>query len=439
MSDSPRVLILTYYWPPSGGAGVQRWLKFTKYLPLHGITPVIFTAQNAEYPVLDASLEKEIPINIEVIRHTIREPYTFYKRFLGKKKGDRIASGFLRDEKQRGFRQRLSVWIRGNLFIPDARKNWIKPSVRYLSKLLKHHPVNCIISTGPPHSVHLIALALKRRFDVRWIADFRDPWTKLDFYEHLKLTKCADRKHKRLERTVLTEADKIVAVTSVMVDDFGKIVDREYVHIANGYDEADFAGVPAQPDQKFTITHTGFINQARSHPFFWRTLGELCQENPAFARELKLKLIGKVDISCVQHVEVNHLAPNTEIVDYLPHHQSIEALMRSRVLYLPINNTTTARGLATGKLYEYLRAKRPILVIGPPDGEAGQIVLKTKSGHVVNFEDRDSLKRILTEWFAKHQAGTLAYPSEGIEAYSRQSLALRYAELIKTLTKSVTH
>ena len=203
-----RVLIITYYWPPKGGSGVQRWLKFSKYLRTFGYEPVVFTALEGEAPLWDESFNKDVAENMEVIKVPFWEPYGFYKKFIGKKKTEKIETGFLRENKRPKLTESLSVWIRGNLFIPDARKYWIKPSVKYLNNYLKNNPVDAMVSTGPPHSTHMIAMALKKKANIPWVADFRDPWTKIDFYRQLKLTRWADKKHKRLEKEVLTQADK---------------------------------------------------------------------------------------------------------------------------------------------------------------------------------------------------------------------------------------
>ena len=188
-----RVLIITYYWPPSGGSGVQRWLKMSKYLPEYGWQPVIYTTENAEYPIVDPSLEKDVSPEAEVIRRPITEPYTFYKKFLGIKQEETVKVGFTQEEKKKkSWKSGLSMWIRGNLFIPDARRWWVKPSVKYLKKYLQEHPVDAIISTGPPHSMHLIAMKLKEATGLPWIADFRDPWTEIDYYQDLHLTRRSD-------------------------------------------------------------------------------------------------------------------------------------------------------------------------------------------------------------------------------------------------------
>ena len=208
-----KVLIITYYWPPSGGAGVQRWLKFVKYLRGFGWEPIVYTPENPEAPATDESLLKDIPDNLTVLRTRIWEPYSLYKNFIGQKKGETINAGFLSEKKKPGIAEKISVWIRGNWFIPDARKFWIKPSIIFLSQYLKNNPVHAVVSTGPPHSMHLIALGLKKQLHLPWLADFRDPWTNIDFYDKLMLTKFSNEKHKRMELEVLKNADKVVVVS----------------------------------------------------------------------------------------------------------------------------------------------------------------------------------------------------------------------------------
>ncbi|NTW26696.1 MAG: glycosyltransferase family 4 protein, partial [Lentimicrobium sp.] len=183
-----RVLIISYYWPPSGGAGVQRWLKFVKYLRESGWEPVVYVPENPEYPAIDESLAKDIPDGIEIIKTPIWEPYSFYKKLIGAGKGERINAGFLSEKKRPGLTEQFSIWLRGNFFIPDARKFWIRPSISFLTRYLEKHPVDAIVSTGPPHSMHMIALGVKKRTGLPWLADFRDPWTNIDFYHELMLT-----------------------------------------------------------------------------------------------------------------------------------------------------------------------------------------------------------------------------------------------------------
>ena len=225
-----KVLIISYYWPPSGGAGVQRWLKFVKYLPQFGIQPHVYTPSNPEAPAQDESLQKDIPSEAVIVQQPIFEPYSFYKKFTGKK--GNINAGFLSEDKdsRQKFTEKMSIWVRGNLFIPDARVMWVKPSIKFLTKYIKENEIEVVISSGPPHSMHLIAMELKRKLNIKWIADFRDPWTNIDFYKDLMLTNWADKKHHRLEKEVLQKADEIITIGKTIASEL-EIIRGKKVHV----------------------------------------------------------------------------------------------------------------------------------------------------------------------------------------------------------------
>ena len=346
-----RVLILTYYWPPAGGAGVQRWLKFSKYLPENGWEPVIYTSIDAEYPAIDLSLEKDVDPKRIVLRTKPWEPYGFYKKALGKKKNESVSAGFISEVKKPGMLQRLAVWIRGNYFIPDARKFWIKPSVKYLSKWLSENKVDAMISTGPPHSMHLIALGLKKKFNIPWIADFRDPWTNIDFYDQLMLSSSADAKHKRLEKEVLMCADKTVTVSKSWANDFKKLCGKDISVITNGYDEEDFKlQVPAVKNE-FAFHHIGALNKDRNPHAFWKALGKAVREVPEMKSALKIRLVGKTDFSVFESVRENGLDAFVEKVEYIPHSEIISFVCSSPILLLPFNDTPNVMGIIPGKLF----------------------------------------------------------------------------------------
>ena len=427
-----RVLIITYYWPPSGGSGVQRWLKMSKYLPEFGWQPVIYTTENAEYPIVDPSLEKDVSPQAEVIRRPIKEPYSTYKKFLGIKKEETIKVGFASETKKTGWKAKMALWVRGNLFIPDARCWWVKPSVKYLKEYLKEHPVDAIISTGPPHSMHLIAMQLKEDLGIPWIADFRDPWTEIDFYDDLHLTRWADRKHHRLELEVLTKADKVVTIGWDSARGLGRLGKRNVRVILNGYDwDCSQQNQKEQVSKEFTITHLGVITPSRNAPQLWSAMKELKEEDPDFAKNLKIKLIGQVDQSVVQNLEADGLTENTELVPYIPHDEVLKAQRTSQMLLLLINNTPNAKGILTGKLFEYLAAGRPILCIGPEDGDAARVIRETRTGQTVGFEDKEQMKKVLRSLFQKYREdGLLCNTGVGIEKYSRKALAEEYGKLL---------
>ncbi len=428
-----RVLIITYYWPPSGGSGVQRWLKMSKYLPENGWQPVIYTTKDAEYPVEDPSLEKDVMPGMEVIRQPIVEPYTAYKRFLGMKKSQKVVAGFADETgKKQGWKERLAVWIRGNFFIPDARCWWVKPSVKYLKDYLKEHPVDAIISTGPPHSMHLIAMKLKESLGIPWVADFRDPWTEIDFYDELLLTRCADRKHHRLERQVLTQADKVVTVSWNWAQGLERLGERSVNVIQNGFDwSIDTQKTDTPLSKAFTLTHLGVLGPARNMPTLWQALHELAKEDAAFANDLKIRLVGQVDQSAIKDLTTLDLMNNTEIIPQVPHDQVLELQQSSQVLLLSVNRAPNAKGILTGKLYEYLASGRPILCIGPEDGDAARVLHETQGGTTVGFEDKEKMKTAVKELYHKYLKNDLSNkPCAQLDQYSRKSLAGDYARLL---------
>lgn len=428
-----RVLIITYYWPPSGGSGVQRWLKMSKYLPENDWQPVIYTAEDAEYPVEDPSLEQDVAKEAEIIRRPIVEPYTYYKKFLGMKKGEKVKAGFINEgTKKNGWKESLSVWLRGNFFIPDARCWWVKPSVKYLTGYLKEHPVDAMISTGPPHSMHLIAKALHKKFNIPWVADFRDPWTDIDFYKDLKLTRCADRKHHRLENQVLTEATKVVTVGWDCARGLERHGAKDVAVITNGYDETfvETQGrASLHQSTMFTMSHIGIIGENRNPESFWQVIGEL---TPSI--DLKIKLIGQVDNSVIESIKRNNIEKYVEIIPYIPHNQVIEEQAKSDVLLLFVNNTPNAKGILTGKIFEYMASGRPILCLGPEDGDSARILNETKTGITVDFDDKEKMKSVILDLTTKYQENQLITNDiKAVEKYSRRNLTKEFVTILNEI------
>lgn len=423
-----RVLIITYYWPPSGGAGVQRWLKFVKHLRGFGWEPVVYTPENPEAPANDDTLKEDIPEGIEVLRTKIWEPYRWYKKFTGQKPEEKVNAGFLSEKEKPGMAEKISVWIRGNLFIPDARKFWIKPSAKFLKAYLKKNPVDVIVSTGPPHSMHLIALALKKSLNTPWVADFRDPWTQIDFYDQLRLSKWADKKHHRLEKNVLTAADRVITVSPTCGKDLEKISDRPVNIITNGFDPDDFSHLSYKKSDRFELLHIGAINKDRNAKVLWKALAELCDENEDFNRKLLIKLIGKTDISARQSIKKNKLENHLQIIPYLPHKEAISHAQTASLLLLPLNNTPTVKGIVTGKLFEYLAMKKPILSIGPTDGDSAKIIRKTNAGKTFDFENKEGIKKYILDTFEKKSEFS---ESTNTEPYKRKQLTKKLSEILQ--------
>lgn len=433
-----KVLIISYYWPPSGGAGVQRWLKFVKYLPEFNWQPHVYTALNGEMPVIDISLEKDIPAEAIIIKKPIWEPYSIYKKINGKKKSEKINAAFLNEGKKKGLFQNLSVWIRGNFFIPDARRFWINPSVKFLNNYIKEQNIKYIISSGPPHSMHVIALKLKQQNPtLKWIADFRDPWTNIDFYNQLMLSKSADKKHHSLEKSVINTADSIISVGRFMSDEFAQMYlesggknTSKFKVITNGFDRDDLPKIQIQKDEKFSIAHIGTLVKDRNPDVLWKVLSKLTKKNTDFTKQLEIKLVGKVDAFVLQELAKYNLEKYIKKIDYLPHNEVIIEQQKSKVLLLLVNNTPNSKGILTGKIFEYMMSGSPILAIGPKDGDLASLLNETKAGRICDFDNQEELENIIIKLFQQYSFNT---PHSNIEKYSRHSLTKELVRILEEL------
>lgn len=418
-----------------GGGGVQRWLKFTKYLREFGWEPIIFTAEDAELSLPDESLLKQIPDGIETLRAPIWEPFDLYKKLLGKKKDEKVQPGLLRQSNSKSFMYELTLWIRGNVFIPDAKMFWKKPSVKVLSEYLNNNEVDAIVSTGPPHTTHMIAKSIKQKFHIPWLADFRDPWTNVDFYHKLKLSKWADKRHHQLEKSVLREADQTVTVTWSWADDFNKMGEKKVEVVTNGFDPVDFENNANYTlSKQFRITHIGSMNEDRNPPVLWEVLADLSKEVEGFKNDLEVSLIGPVDFSVFELAKQNGLEENVQHTKHIPHSKVIGELCKSQVLLLPLNNTPNIDGVVPGKLFEYIGAQRPIICIGKPTGDAAKIIKETKAGSVTDFTDREGLKAQLLKMYNDYKSNNLTVSSTGAENYSRKKLAGDIANYLNKIT-----
>ena len=415
-----RLLVITYYWPPTGGSGVQRWVKFCKYLPQYGWQPVVYTPENPERLAYDESLLKDVPECAEIIRTRISEPYAAYRRLIGGKAGRSEVNPVSGGEKTAV--QRLSLWVRGNFFVPDPRVSWVRPSVRYLKGYLKEHPVDAVVTTGPPQSMHLIGLGLKKSLGLKWIADFRDPWTEMFYYKHLELGRRADRRHHELERQVLDGADTVIAVTPYVRDDFAARTQTPVALITNGFDEDDFAGVrPAVHEGKFTIVHTGLFAADGNPLNLWDVLAEKCVNDPEFASKLQIRLAGKTDSEVTEAIRARGLGGNLVDLGYLPHDEVVAEQMGADILILPLRREPEYAKVLPGKIFEYLAAGRPVLGIGQEDGAAAEVLRDAGAGVMFGWDRRDGLMEFIC---GAHDGAS------GIGKYSRRVLTEKLVELL---------
>lgn len=423
-----KILIITYYWPPAGGPGVQRWLKFVKYLRKFGIEPVVYAPENPSYPILDKSLEKEVPEGIRIIKKSIIEPYSLAGIF-SKKDTESISSGIIDKEEKQSALQKLMLFIRGNFFIPDARKFWIKPSVKFLKAELETGSYDAIITTGPPHSLHLIGLELKKQLGIRWIADFRDPWTQIGYHAKLKLTKNSENKHRELEKQVLNSADQIITTSFSTKKEFQAKTTKPVNVITNGFD-IEIHTTTTRNDF-FELAHIGSLLSERNPTILWQALIEIGQENSKFLNDLRLRLAGRVSREVLASIKEYGLEKNLVCEGYVEHSRAVQLQRQASVLLLLEIDSRVTSAIIPGKLFEYLAANRPIVAIGPANWDAGIIVNKTSTGKVFTYDEFEKLKTFIRELYEKYNDRVPAVQPKNIEEFHRESLTSELARLIK--------
>ncbi len=422
-----KVLIITYYWPPAGGPGVQRWLKFVKYLPEYGVEPVVYIPENPTYPLIDEGLLAEVSPDVTIIKHKIIEPYAWASVF-SKGSTKKISSGIIPNKKKQSFVQRMMLWVRGNLFIPDARVLWVKPSVSYLTNYIKENSIDTVITTGPPHSLHLIGLQLKEKLPVKWLADFRDPWTTIGYHKELRLSASAEKKHKALEKQVLSSADAVIVTSPTTKKEFEVLTPKPIHIITNGY---DVEKVQKQPmDAKFTLAHIGSFLSERNPKILWEALAELVDENNDFREAFELKLIGAVSREVLDSIVAAKLDNYVNNLGYVSHETAIVEQRTSQVLLLVEIDSPDTRCIIPGKLFEYMVSERPVIAIGPQGADFAGIITSTNTGVFVTYSEKEKLKQTLAGYFDEYKKGILRSHPVGLQQYSRKNLT---GELVRVL------
>jgi len=426
-SGTKKVLIITYYWPPAGGPGVQRWLKFVKYLPDFGIQPIVYIPDNPTYPIIDQELVNEVTHKAIILRNTIREPYQL-AAFFSKNKTKKISSGIIPNTRKQTFIDKTLLWIRGNIFIPDARFLWVKPSVAYLTDYIANNEIDTIITSGPPHSLHLIGLELKQKLNIEWFADFRDPWTTIGYHKALKLSSYASNKHKYLERKVLDAADTIIVTSNTTKKEFELLTATPIAVITNGYDEEQVE--PQVMDEKFTIAHIGSFLSERNPTVLWECLSELLQEDNSFTQNFRLKLIGAVSQEVLDTINKHGLADYVDNLGYLRHKEAIAHQRKSQLLLLIEIDSPDTKSIIPGKLFEYMVSERPIIGIGPEGSDFEAIIRETNTGVFIGYGQKELLKATLSTYYLQYKNKDLNVNAVGLQQYSRRKLTQNLAVLI---------
>jgi glycosyltransferase involved in cell wall biosynthesis len=419
-----KVLIITYYWPPSGGSGVQRWLKFVKYLPEFGIQPIVLTVdpEFATYPARDESLLRDIAPELIIYRTKSKDLLDLYRKVSGK---EAPHSGFANEKKIR-WTDKVFRFIRGNFFIPDARIGWNKFALEEARKIIREHNIDTIITSSPPHSTQLIGLQLKKEFPLTWIADLRDPWSELFYNKELFRTKLAKKRDNRLEESVLNAADQLVVVSDAIRRSFAKgkkeVLNKIHV-IPNGFDESDFPDSIPRKDSKIRyISYIGNLGPQYPVTGFLKAFSVFSKDH----EDWKLRFIGNCHPGVKRNVEELDLKNKVEFISYVPHNEAVNYMISSDALLMIIPEIEKNKGILTGKLFEYIASSRPVINIGPTDGDAARILSEFPQSATIEKEEVELMIRFLESI----ENSTIQEASKERMKYSRRSLTRQIAALI---------
>ena len=424
---SKKVLIICYYWPPAGGPGVQRWLKFVKYLPEFGIDPIVYVPENPSYPLIDDSLNQEVLEGVTVLKRPIIEPYSWASA-LSRKQTKSISAGIIPKESKQSIVQRMMLYMRGNFFIPDARVLWVKPSIKFLKNYITDNGIETIITTGPPHSMHLIGLGLKKSLGLRWITDFRDPWTTIGYHDKLKMTQRTQEKHRRLEKIVLDSCDQIIVTSPTTAKTFKKITATPIEVITNGFDDESIP--KTKLDLSFTISHIGSLLSDRNPTVLWEAIAELATEHADLKDALRIKLVGKVSEDVEISIRRAGLGDHLELVGYVSHKDALRLQREARLLLLIEIDAEITRGIIPGKIFEYLAAERPILGIGPRDADVAKIITDTNSGTYCLYIDKEKIKSFILNEFTSPISSNTLTNRKIISKYHRKTLTSQLSNIL---------
>ena len=439
-----RVLMISYYFPPSGGPGVQRVLKFVKYLPAFGWQPTVLTVapEHAAYPDLDPTLAEEIPATVRLVRTRSWDPYAVYARFQGKAKDEMVGVGFVKEGDAVSGRQRLARWVRANVFVPDARVGWVPFARRAARSLFNEGAYDVIFTSGTPHSTHLVGRSLRRRFHTPWVVDMRDPWTDISYYQDLPHTALARRVDAALERSVLSTADAVISVS----DGVGRLLQakaalQHYETVPNGYDPADIPTVEATPSRRgdrFIIAHVGTLSGQQQAPGLVQALARCAEADPAWRARLEIRFVGHVDGAILAAYRDAGLGDALAVTPYVPHAEAIGHMRQADLLMVAVQRVVHNEGVTPAKVFEYLSIGTPVLGLAPPEGDLARILRATDGGSTFAHEDTDGIAAFIAGHAARLARGDPPPRPDttALRAYDRRVLTERLAALFDRLVIS---
>tara|TARA_B110000211_G_scaffold83586_1_gene97829 strand:+ start:2083 stop:3378 length:1296 start_codon:yes stop_codon:yes gene_type:complete len=428
-----RVLIISYYWPPAGGISVIRPLKLAKYISEFGWDPIVCTAENPHFPFEDENAAKDIPKNLEVLKVPIVEPYEIYKKLTGQKQKSALAD-VIQNAPKRSFLHNLSVWIRGNFFIPDARCLWIKPVVNELTKYLKENPIDAIITTGPPHSVNRIGYLLNKKLQIPWLADFQDPWTQVDYYKHFKISKWAHRRHRKMENQIFDNADLITIVSNSWKTDLESIGASNVEVVPLGYDTTDFSE-NIKLNSNFTLTHLGLLGEDRNPTILIEVIADLCKHDENFSKHFRLQLVGIVNDRLKNLVNKLDLSEQVFFIGQVNRDEALEIMQASQLLLLLLNKAENVGGRIPGKVFEYFGARRPVLSLGPNNTDIEKMLSESGAGVNIDYSDKIQLKSYLLNQLNRFLNEGINSTSNSVKKFTHKEVSATFAKHLETITK----
>ena len=422
-----KVLIISYYWPPAGGPGVQRWMKFVKYLPEYNIKPILYIPENPNYPIYDYSLNDEVSEKLEIIKNPITEISNIISN---SKSLNLIRSGNIPNPKEQSLLQRLLFFIRGNLFIPDMKILWKNKSIDFIENYLSKTKIDVVITTGPPHSLHLIGYELKKRLNIKWISDFRDPWVNLNYLNRFHLLPCVKRRHKKLRDKVLINSNSVI-VTSEKLKKLYKEIAPNIFKITNGY---DYEYSTVNIDSKFSISHIGSLYPERNPKYLWDIIDEICINNEEFRSNLQINFIGNTSEKIIKYLSNKTFKSCVKFFDYVDYKRAIEFMCSSQILLMVEVNDNDSSYAIPGKLFDYLNSKRPIIAIGPDKSEVNQILYDTNAGKFFNYNESINLKLHIENLYNQYEMGSISYNAKNISIYRRKNLTEELSKIINKVS-----
>lgn len=427
-TKNARVLIITYYWPPSAGSGVQRWLKFAKYLPEFGWDPVIFTPENPDFELKDETLLSEISVQTEVLKFPIWEPYNLFRKLKREKAGD---TSRVLEKSKKSLVDKFGIWLRANAIIPDPRVFWVKPSVNFLLELVNSGQFQAVITTGPPHSLHLIGLQLHQKSNIPWLADFRDPWSGWEFLDTLPMTSWARRKHEKLEQKVLSKATAISTISPTFQSELETLSNRKVDLLTNGFDEGDLPEdwnkrIPSS--SSLEIVYTGVIDAIRNPIPFLEAMKSSFEQNK---ENVMLRFVGKVSDGVKTYIQADHwLSAHVKLEGYVSHEKVFDFYAHAHLLLLILTDTKNAKGNIPGKLFEYMATGKQIIALGDPEGDAAGILQKAKAGKVYAHGDLEGIRKFLQNFTPEVKITS----TPEILQYSRKNLTKQLAMILDRIS-----